>query len=85
VIALALPACGTGTGGGTLTPTVAPGIPTNVTARAGNRSATNRLDRLGRRGAVHGAPLVSPRWPVLPDFRPRRFFASRPPTSTSGS
>jgi alpha-tubulin suppressor-like RCC1 family protein len=40
MIALLLPACGTGGGGGTLTPTVAPGIPTNVVARAGNRSAT---------------------------------------------
>src|SRR5262245_35962662 len=40
MIALLLPACGAQGGGGTLTPTVAPGIPTNMTARAGNRSAT---------------------------------------------
>src|SRR5262245_31787775 len=40
VIALLLPACGAQGGGGTLTPTVAPGIPSNVVARAGNRSAT---------------------------------------------
>ncbi|RPH47215.1 MAG: RCC1 repeat-containing protein, partial [Planctomycetota bacterium] len=40
VIALLLPACGAAGGGGTLTPTVAPAIPSNVVARAGNRSAT---------------------------------------------
>jgi alpha-tubulin suppressor-like RCC1 family protein len=40
LIALIVPACGTGGGGGTLTPTVAPGIPTNITARSGNRSTT---------------------------------------------
>ena len=38
-LALLLPACGNG-GGGTLTPTVAPGIPADVRLREGNRSVT---------------------------------------------
>ncbi|HLY74751.1 MAG TPA: RCC1 repeat-containing protein [Planctomycetota bacterium] len=38
--ALLAPACGVGSGGGTLTPTVSPQIPENVTAKAGNGSVT---------------------------------------------
>lgn len=39
LVVLILPACGVG-GGGTLTPTVAPGIPAGVSARSGNGSVT---------------------------------------------
>jgi alpha-tubulin suppressor-like RCC1 family protein len=40
LVALLLPACGIGGGGGTLTPTIAPGSPTDVSPKAGNRSVT---------------------------------------------
>src|SRR5262245_38915495 len=40
ILALALPACGVGRGGGTLTPTVAPQSPTGRVAKTGNRSVT---------------------------------------------
>jgi len=40
LFACLLPACGVTGGGGTLNPTIAPGIPDNVEVRAGSRSAT---------------------------------------------
>lgn len=60
VVALLLPACGTGSSGGTLTPTVAPGIPSNVAARSGNRSAT--ID--------WAAPIVGAQYTVLRSLLP---------------
>lgn len=51
-LALLLPACGVG-GGGTLTPTVAPGVPTGLIVRAGNKSVT-----LDWKASAQGAQYV---------------------------
>lgn len=77
LIALLVPACGVG-GGGTLTPTVQPAIPSGVTAAAGNKSVT-----VSWSGASSGATYVVKRsltsgGPYFPVSVPGQF-----PTPTS--
>ena len=65
ILAVVLPACGVGRGGGTLTPTVAPQIPTGLVARAGNHSVTlswsvapAAAQYIVKRSLVSGGPYV---------------------------
>lgn len=53
LLALAVPACGTGSGSGTLNPAVSPAVPERVKALAGNRSVTITWD-----SAATGATFV---------------------------
>ena len=76
-LALLLPACGIG-GGGTLTPTVAPGIPSDVKSRAGNRSVT--IDWTASAAGAQYVVLRSlvPNGPFFPVSIPAQF---RTPTT----
>src|SRR5258708_38800081 len=76
-LGLILPACGL-SGGGTLTPTVAPGIPSDVKSRAGNRSVT--IDWTPSAAGAQYVVLRSlvPNGPFFPISIPAQF---RTPTS----
>jgi alpha-tubulin suppressor-like RCC1 family protein len=73
LIGLLLPACG-GKGSGTLNPTVAPGIPFNVQAMPGNRSAklTWQGTAIGSSFEVHRS--VNPGGPFFPVSTPAGFI-----------
>lgn len=77
-LAALLPACGAGGGSGTLTPTVAPGIPEDVEVRSGNRSATITWSASAA-GAVYTVHRsLNPKGPFFPVSVPGGF---RTPTT----
>lgn len=65
-LAALLPACGAGSGNGTLTPTTAPGIPSSVTAVGGNGRVTLTWDSSGNSSAFTVSRSVNPGGPYAP-------------------
>ena len=72
MLALLLPACGT-RDDGTLTPTVAPAIPANVLARAGNQSVTIDWAASGKGARYSVLRSLLPKGPFFPVSVPPQF------------